>query len=282
MAPGIFKRMAGEGWMGAFAQEHGGQDAYSYYAGQGYSDPIGAALRDKAWGDDFAKRNGGKGPDKGDWETHWYQTYNKQEEDELDAEGKPTGKKKTTIKGPMDEFAKAVEDAMQGVIDKKEPFKEALTTGPQSVIDMKPQIDEGYNGITDGWQAMVDAVIAYMQRKTGNFETEWEDELDAEGKPTGKKIPKKKTTTRGDRDFGGPVVTSGVYRLLKGEYVVSMPEQRDIQSIVRQASSNNVNRGGDSYSIAINGANANPKDIASAVMAEMRWQQSRRSGKMVY
>ena len=88
------------------------------------------------------------------------------------------------------------------------------------------------------------------------------------------------TTDTGPKDYGGPVVSSGVYRLLKGEYVVSMPEQRDLKALMAGATQNN--RGGDQYSIAINGANQDPKAIAAAVMAEMRWQQGRRSGKMVY
>lgn len=272
MAPGIFAKFAGAGWSGAFAQQHGGQDPFSFYQSQGYSDPMGAALRDKAWGDEFAKKEG-RAASQGDWEQHWYETYKKQEVPELDAEGKPTGRTKTVIgaKSGADEFTKMVEEAMKGITDKKQEVTDAYKDPPQALIDKKQEITDAYLMPIEAFKQAVLDLVAWLQSKfgfqSGNTTTTTTPPPTPPGGP-------------GPQDYGGPVVSSGVHRLLKGEYVLSMPEQRDIRAIMAGAGAGS--RGGDSINVNINGANANPREIAVAVMAEIQWQKGRRSGKMVY
>ncbi len=267
----VLDKLGGKAWTGAFAQEHNGQDPYSFYAGQGYQDPAAAALRDKSWGDSFAQAHGGKGPEKSDWENHWYESYKKTEVDELDAAGKPTGKKKTAISGPVDEFTKAVAEAFKGLTDKKDDLKATYVDPAQALIDKKPDIIEAYIAGPKALKEIVVTVIetidalrakvAASQKKASEGDT---PPADATTSSTG--------GTRG-YDIGGNVKQSGIYRLLKGEHILTVPDQI---ALGRNMSSVSNSYAGDSHTININGANANPREIADEVVSRLRIEKARR------
>jgi hypothetical protein len=177
-------------WASAFAAEHGGAGPMETY--KKHAQPLVAAMIDKLWGEDFAKKTG-RPPSDEEWRAHWYEQWQPLEL----WPGGPIAE----ATGPEADRAKAMLKAM-GIEDFGQVFNDEYLKRQGVIDNMENEITQGDLLIAamGKWTAYLEGLIPPTDEEDGDGE-----DKDGTGKPTDVVVIDPKTGQPVKSGIGGPV-----------------------------------------------------------------------------